>query len=83
MAKTIKEWRDEFSEDKEVEEHFIKPLNEVLLGLKLVEKDKDRKINTPYVKAEILIPIGHTIKDVFNSEWRLVLLGVKYKKGVK
>lgn len=66
--------------DKEVESWFIKPIKSLLLTLKLVEKDKD--IPTPYVKAEIIIPreIATSVGGVINSDVKLAVIGVKFKK---
>jgi hypothetical protein len=77
----LTEMNKEFSESKNVETHFIIPLQKLLLSLKLVEKD-DRKIPTPYIKMEIFVPpeVGKSIKEVLSSDWSLALLGVKYKK---
>ena len=79
---TLKELEKQYKENKEIDKVFLLSINDILLELKLVEKDKDRKVPTPYVKAEIVIPhdIGKNIKEVLTSEWKLVLLGVKYKK---
>jgi len=71
----------EFNKDKNVEQVMIIPFQDLLLSMKLVEKDKDRKTKTPYVKIEIVVPneIGTTINEVMNSKWKLALLGVQYK----
>ena len=74
----------DLDKSKEVERHFILPLKDVLLGMKLIEKDKERKVPVPYVKVEIYIPqeVGKTIGEVLKSDWRLALKGIKYKKKV-
>ena len=79
---TVTKMELEFDKNKEIESSFIIPLQQILLGMKLVEKDKDRKITTPYVKVELLIPreVGTSIKEVLNSEWKLGLIGIKGKK---
>lgn len=74
----------EFSESKNIETHFIIPLQKLLLSIKLVEKD-DRKIPTPYIKMEIFVPpeVGKSINEVLSSDWSLALMGIKYKKEPK
>lgn len=82
---TLKEFDEQFKV-KEVDKHFIIPINNLLLQLKLVEKDKDRKnVTTPYIKAEILIPyeVGRSVASVLSSDWKLALLGIKFKKKKK
>lgn len=80
---TIKEVEDklqsEISKD-EVETHFLVPINDLLLGVKLVEKD-NRKVKKPYVSIELLIPhdIAMSVPSFLKSEWKLALLGLKIK----
>lgn len=80
---TLNQMGAEIDKDKTVEKHFLVPINSLLLKLTLVQKDTDRKnVKAPYVKAEILIPkeIGKTVPEVMNSDWKLLLMGVKQKK---
>lgn len=78
---TVKEYELALNKDKKVERSFIMPIKDLLFGMKLVEKDKDKKVVTPYVKIEIVVPreVGTTIRDVMTSEWHLGLIGIKYK----
>jgi hypothetical protein len=79
---TVKDMELEFDKNKQVDKSFIIPIKDVLLSMKLVEKDKDRKDLTPYITIEIVIPkeVGKTIGEVMNSEWKLGLIGIKNKK---
>lgn len=83
-VKSLKEFKQEIDMDKKVEESFLFPLGDLLLQLKLVEKDK-RRLKTPYLKAEIIIPhkVATSIKEYFNSGWKLCILGVKTADGKK
>ncbi|MEK6879556.1 MAG: hypothetical protein AABY22_08115 [Nanoarchaeota archaeon] len=65
-----------------VEEWFVVSINDLLLSVKLVEKDKDRKnIKTPYVKIELLVPhdIAVSVPQFLKSDYRLALFGFKVK----
>jgi hypothetical protein len=59
----------------------------LMLELKLVEKDKNRNVPTPYVALTMVVPpdIAKTIPELMTSNWRLALFGVKIKddKGGK
>jgi len=79
---TVKDIELEFSKDKAVEQVMIIPLQDLLLSMSLVEKDKDRKVMTPYVKIEICVPheIGTNIAEVLKSKWKLGLLAVQNKE---
>jgi hypothetical protein len=79
---TVKQMELTFDKDKTIERSFIIPIKDLLLGMKLVEKDTDRKVPIPYVKIEIYVPqeVGTTIKDVLNSEWKIGLIGIKNTK---
>lgn len=79
---TVKEMELSFDKDKTIDKSFIIPIRKLLLGMTLVEKDKDRKAPTPYVKIEVYVPqeVGKTIGEVMNSEWKLGLIGIKNTK---
>lgn len=82
MAININEIEEVMDKDTKIDEHFLIPIKNVMLKMNLVEKDKDRTVPTPYVKIEILVPreVGTTINEVLKSDWKLALLGVKFKK---
>lgn len=81
---TLKEVEDELQNKiskEEVEAHFLMPINDLLLGVKLVEKDS-RKIKKPYVSIELVVPhdIAISVPQFLKSEWKLALFGLKIKK---
>ena len=79
---TLKEQLKTLKLDKSIKKQFLVPIRQIILGMKLVRRDK-RNIPVPYVKIEILIPheIGTNIPQVLNSKWKLGLIGIIEKEG--
>jgi hypothetical protein len=46
---SVKDMELDLDKSKDIDQHFMMPLKEVLLGLTLVTKVKDRKVSVPYV----------------------------------
>jgi hypothetical protein len=82
---TLKGFDEELKNDSKVDRHFLIPINDILLSVKTVERDKDRTVKTPYCKVELLIPhqVATTLPDLLKSDWKLGLIGIRFIEMIK